>query len=108
MSNQIAVFTTMREPDNGGSYGSSLYLVTADWIFRCSGNKRGGRVAETFGRKRSIIYVKQGAGFYFPALGLTPEEGGHTGNPVSAVLSDTGNIPDKAPGNWQSTNGVSW
>ncbi|MCT4601378.1 MAG: hypothetical protein N4A59_00565 [Marinifilum sp.] len=104
MCNRITVFTTKRE----GHYGSSLYLITPDWILRCSGNKRGGRVAETFARKRSIIYKNPGAVFTFPALGLTPEEGGHTGNAITAVLNDTGEIPNEAPDNWNYIDGVSW
>jgi len=103
MPNKIAVFTTNR----GGNYGSSLYLVTADWVFRCSGNTNG-RQAETFARRRAITYTRPGAGFDFPALGLTPVEGEHTGNPVSAVLSDKAQLPQEAPASWVSTNGVSW
>lgn len=103
MPNKTAVFTTQRDE----SHGSSLYLVVGDWVFRCSGNTNG-RYAETFGRKREITYTKPGATFDFPALGLSPVEGGHTGNPVSAVLNDTGKIPSIPPPNWNATNGVSW
>ncbi|WP_440879558.1 hypothetical protein [Tenacibaculum sp. C7A-26P2] len=101
--NKVAVFTTQRDDD----HGSSLYLVTNEWVFRCSGNTNG-REAETFGRKRAITYTKPGAKFDFPAIGLSPVEGGHTGNPVSFVLNDDGKIPAEAPKNWNEKNGVSW
>ncbi len=103
MPNLVAVFTTNRNAD----HGSSLYLVTADWVIRCSGNTNG-RNAETFARRRAITYTRLGASFNFPALGLSPVEGGHTGNPVSAVLNNTGQIPQDAPANWNANNGVSW
>jgi hypothetical protein len=103
MPNLVAVFTTNR----GDQYGSSLYFVTADWVLRCSGNTNG-RNAETFGRRRGITYTRPGASFDFPALGLSPVEGGHTGNPVSAVLNNTGVIPQDPPANWNAHNGVSW
>jgi hypothetical protein len=103
MPNFLAVFTTKRD----GCYGSSLYLVTPDWVLRCSGNTNG-RNAETLARKRNIIYTKPGAVFQFPALGLTPVEGGHTGNRISAVINLTGEIPQNAPINWNQINGISW
>ncbi|NEO76300.1 hypothetical protein [Moorena sp. SIO4G3] len=105
-SNKVAVFTTNRDQQTK-NYGSSLYLVKKDWVLRCSGNTNG-RDAETFARKRAITYTKPGATFDFPALGLTPVEGGHTGNPITAVLNDTGKIPQDPPPNWNAKNGVSW
>ncbi len=101
--NKVAVFTTQKDDD----HGSSLYLVTSEWVFRCSGNTNG-RVAETFGRKRAITYTKPGANFDLPAVGLLPVEGTHTGNPVTFVLNGDGTIPTDAPINWNEKNGVSW
>ncbi|MFT5254660.1 MAG: hypothetical protein ACI87N_003737, partial [Flavobacteriales bacterium] len=49
-----------------------------------------------------------GASFDFPALDLGPVEGGHTGNKVSAVLSKVAKIPQDAPANWNTNNGVPW
>ena len=103
MPNKVVVFTTSR----GENYGSSLYLITKEWVLRCSGNTNG-RDAEVFARKRNIVYKKAGAVFDLPALALVPVEGGHTGNPISAVLNDTGEIPQDAPDNWNANNGVSW
>ncbi len=103
MSNQTTVFTTQRN----GDYGSSLYLVTTDWVLRCSGNTNG-REATTFARKRDISYTKSDITLYYPAVGFTPKEGKHTGNLITAVLNKTGKIPQDAPANWNSENGVSW
>lgn len=103
MPNSTAVFTTCR----GSAYGSSLYLVTGDWVLRCSGNSNG-RTPETFARKRAIIYVRPGQTFSGPALSLTPVEGGHTGNKISAVLNISGEIPEQAPESWNAHNGISW
>ncbi len=107
MPNQRVVFITTR---TGGTYGSSLYMVTAHWVLRCSGNNAGGRRSTTFIRKRSITYDTAGISSNNPTVGSAPVEGGHTGNNISAVVSTgaTLTFPTTAPASWVSTNGVSW
>ena len=106
MPNTRAVFITTRP---GGQHGSSLYMVTAHWVLRCSGNTNG-RDAETFIRKRDCVYVQGGISLPHPAVGAFPHEGGHDGNQITAILS-TGaqlDIPAVAPKEWVANNGVSW
>jgi hypothetical protein len=77
-------------------------------VLRCSGNTND-RQATTFARRRNITYkIANGPTYNFPVLGSTPLEGGHVGNLVTAILNNTGKIPQDVPPNWNAHNGVSW
>jgi hypothetical protein len=118
MPNNRVIFIT----NAGGNHGSSLYMVTAHWVLRCSGNRDpdNGRVPETFIRRRSIVYTSKvrGPGSIHtrriespdPTVGSTPEEGRHTGHPISEVVSVGANLvfPANAPATWNAVNGVAW
>lgn len=118
MANHRALFITGRD---GGHSGSSLYMVTAHWVLRCSGNvtewdlglkgyKPGGRLSTTFVRKRDIYYSRDDSHSRIPSVGAQPVEGGHTGHPITQILSTGDNLifPGAAPGTWVSENGVTW
>jgi hypothetical protein len=106
MKNFRAVFITTRP---GLDYGSSLYMVTAHWVLRCSGNTNG-RIAETFIRKRDCAYVLGRITAQTLSVGASPVEGGHDGNEITAILRTgaTLDIPAAAPGSWVANNGVPW
>ena len=103
MPNNRASFITKRH----GSYGSSLYAVTAHWVLRCSGNSNG-RTPETFIRQRSIKYVTAGIESDLATVGSCPKEGGHDGNPIVAILDIENLDRNTEPASWTSANGVSW
>jgi len=103
MSNVETMFITQRV----GQYGSSLYKITPKWVLRCSGNNSGAdRESTTFIRKRAIKYEKKGKTFQNPAIGLSPVEGGHTGNPIVLIINSLD--PKKRPNCWKEINGMPW
>jgi hypothetical protein len=106
MPNSRATFVTTRP---GGSHGSSLYMVTAHWVLRCSGNTNG-RTAETFIRKRDCSYKLGNVSSQTPSVGASSVEGGHTGNEISEILSTgaTLSFPVGVPATWVANNGVTW
>jgi hypothetical protein len=108
MPNVVTNFITSA----GDGFGTSLYYVTANWVIRCSGNSAGGRVPETFIRKRPIVYVTAGIGSDLPTVGSVPtinafpREGAHNGNAIVAILDRISRSTE--PAQWVSANGVAW
>ncbi len=94
--------TNSDDPDAG----SSLYIVSEHWVIRCSGNATGGRVPETFIRRRQIEYIVGENRFAAPSIGAYPREGEHDGNRIVAILQDLSR--DREPPEWRSRNGVAW
>jgi hypothetical protein len=116
MANERVLFITTRAPESGVIFGSSLYLVTAHWVLRCSGNNASApddpdeRESTTFIRKRDIVYQKGGATSSTASVGASPVEGGHTGNAITVIIKTGDDLtpPAQAPAGWVATNGVSW
>jgi hypothetical protein len=95
--------------NDDGDGGSSLYVVTANWVIRCSGNTSRGRTATTFIRKRPVEYVLANAQTtQNPMVGAFPREGGHDGHKIAAILDMATLEQIQEPAQWRSANGVSW
>lgn len=87
--------------------GSSLYYVTTHWVIRCSGNNTNGRVAETFIRRRKIVYISgNGTPSDNPQINTFPSEGSHNGNKIVCIFRY--GFLNHPRGLWRSENGVSW
>lgn len=90
--------------------GSSLYVVTANWVIRCSGNNDPPRRrSTTFIRRRPVEYVlPDGRTTQHPMVGAFPREGEHNGHKIAVILNmeTLERIPE--PAEWRSANGVSW
>ena len=116
MANERVLFITTRAPTSGITFGSSLYMVTAHWVLRCSGNNASApddpdeRESTTFIRKRDIVYRSGGTYSSTASVGASPVEGGHTGNAITTVIKSGDDLtpPADAPAGWVATNGVSW
>ena len=92
-----------------GIGGSSLYYVTTHWVIRCSGNNTDGRVAETFMRRRKIVYIRRNrTESNYPEINTFPREGSHDGNNIVNILGYRNISRNHPPGFWRSENGVSW
>jgi len=102
MPNTVTNFITSA----GDGFGTSLYYVTAHWVIRCSGNSAGGRVPETFIRRRAIAYITAGIASDLPTVGSFPREGGHDGNAIVVILARISRSTE--PAQWVSANGVPW
>jgi hypothetical protein len=117
MPNERVVFITGEE-----GRGSSLYMVTANWVLRCSGHHdRQGPIGErrratTFIRRRGIVYMSglnrgnRAEVGYTPIEQDNPHDDTHIGHPITCIVARGEELawPRREPYEWNDRNGVSW